>query len=82
LLLRYSFASDEAKLLNKQIFQTIYYAALEASCTLAKKRGPYPSYKGSPMDKGILQYDMVSPNTMTYNIQFEWTSYCSGELSQ
>lgn len=45
-LMRYPFASDEAKLLNKQIFETIYYGALSASCKLARKQGAYKTYKG------------------------------------
>ncbi|KAI6174675.1 Ribonucleoside-diphosphate reductase [Aphelenchoides bicaudatus] len=57
-LLRYSFTSPEARLLNKQIFETIYFAALEASCDLAEEFGTYESYKGSPISEGILQFDM------------------------
>lgn len=56
--MRYPFTSDEARLLNKQIFETIYYAALEASCKLAQDFGPYETYVGSPVSKGVLQYDM------------------------
>ncbi|KAL1774293.1 ribonucleoside-diphosphate reductase large subunit [Sigmodon hispidus] len=58
ILMRYPFESPEAQLLNKQIFETIYYGALEASCDLAKEYGPYETYEGSPVSKGILQYDM------------------------
>ena len=58
ILMRYPFESPEAQLLNTQIFETIYYAALEASCELAAKFGPYETYKGSPVSRGILQYDM------------------------
>ncbi|KAH7724338.1 hypothetical protein AAVH_08040 [Aphelenchoides avenae] len=58
ILMRNPFASDEARFLNKQIFETVYYAALEASCDLAMEHGPYESYEGSPVSKGILQYDM------------------------
>uniref|UniRef100_A0A671W1R9 Ribonucleoside-diphosphate reductase n=1 Tax=Sparus aurata TaxID=8175 RepID=A0A671W1R9_SPAAU len=58
ILMRYPFESPEAQLLNIQIFETIYYAALEASCELAAKLGPYETYAGSPVSKGILQYDM------------------------
>lgn len=50
---RYPFDSEEAKLLNKQIFETIYYAAMEASCELAEKEGPYETYSGSPVSKGV-----------------------------
>eukprot|EP00112_Aurelia_sp_Birch-Aquarium-sp1_P004134 Seg147.5 transcript_id=Seg147.5/GoldUCD/mRNA.D3Y31 product="Ribonucleoside-diphosphate reductase large subunit" pseudo=true protein_id=Seg147.5/GoldUCD/D3Y31 len=66
IMMRYTFESPEAALLNKQIFETIYYAALEASAELAGKDGPYESYPGSPASKGILQYDMwdVTPTDM------------------
>ncbi|XP_054715256.1 ribonucleoside-diphosphate reductase large subunit-like [Uloborus diversus] len=64
MLMRYPFDSEEAQKLNKDIFETIYYAALEASCELAEKDGPYETYEGSPVSKGILQYDMwnVTPS--------------------
>jgi ribonucleoside-diphosphate reductase subunit M1 len=58
ILMRYAFESPEAKLLNIQIFETIYYAALEASCELAQEQGTYETYPGCPASKGILQYDM------------------------
>lgn len=53
ILMRYPFESEEAQLLNRQIFETIYYGALEASCELAEKFGPYESYEGSPVSKGV-----------------------------
>uniref|UniRef100_A0A673BZ03 Ribonucleoside-diphosphate reductase n=1 Tax=Sphaeramia orbicularis TaxID=375764 RepID=A0A673BZ03_9TELE len=58
ILMRFPFESQEAQLLNIQIFETIYYAALEASCELAAEVGPYETYAGSPVSKGILQHDM------------------------
>ncbi|XP_054743211.1 ribonucleoside-diphosphate reductase large subunit [Anastrepha obliqua] len=58
ILMRYPYESEQAFLLNQQIFETIYYGALEASCELAEKYGPYETYEGSPVSKGILQYDM------------------------
>lgn len=54
------FASDEAKLLNKQIFETIYHAAVEKSVELARVEGAYESFPGSPASQGILQFDMWS----------------------
>ncbi|KAI6206570.1 hypothetical protein M3Y94_00927900 [Aphelenchoides besseyi] len=70
ILMRYPFTSPEARQLNKQIFETIYFGALEASCELAEKLGPYKTYKGSPASKGILQYDMwdVQPSDL-----WNWT---------
>ena len=71
ILLRLPFDSDEARKLNKQIFETIYYGALEASCELAEIQGPYSTYEGSPVSKGILQYDMwnVTPTDL-----WDWTT--------
>ncbi|KAI0223417.1 Ribonucleoside-diphosphate reductase large subunit [Lamellibrachia satsuma] len=64
ILMRYPFESPEAQELNRQIFETIYYAAVKMSCQLAKEEGPYETYEGSPVSKGILQYDMwnVTPS--------------------
>ena len=58
ILLGLAFESEEAKELNRQIFETVYFAALETSMELAKELGPYSSYEGSPVSKGILQFDM------------------------
>ncbi|XP_018331708.1 ribonucleoside-diphosphate reductase large subunit [Agrilus planipennis] len=58
ILLRIAYDSPEAAKLNQQIFETLYYGALEASCEIAEKDGPYSTYEGSPVSKGILQYDM------------------------
>merc|ERR1711994_379996 len=66
ILMRLPFESEEACLLNKQIFETIYYGALEASCELAQVDGPYSTYQGSPVSQGKLQYDMwgVTPTDL------------------
>lgn len=66
ILMRFPFDSPEAKKLNKQIFETIYYGAMEASCELAEKLGPYETYPGCPVSKGIFQYDMwnVTPSDL------------------
>ncbi|AGY98756.1 CPXV083 protein [Cowpox virus] len=58
ILLNYPFDSLEAQDLNKKIFETIYYGALEASCELAEKEEPYDTYVGSYASNGILQYDL------------------------
>ena len=52
------FASESARLLNRRIFETIYHAALEESCELAKTEGAYETFAGSPASQGILQFDM------------------------
>ncbi|KAJ0989301.1 hypothetical protein J5N97_007657 [Dioscorea zingiberensis] len=64
ILLGMPFDSPEAQQLNKEIFETIYYHALKASAELAAKEGPYETYQGSPVSKGILQPDMwnVTPS--------------------
>lgn len=66
LALRMPFDSPEARLLNIQIFETIYHAALTSSCDTAKELGPYQTYPGSPVSQGILQYDMwdVTPTEL------------------
>lgn len=56
--LRMPFESEQAQTLNREIFETIYYAALTASNDLAIRDGAYDSYVGSPVSQGILQYDM------------------------
>ena len=53
-----SYDSDDAKLLNKEIFETIYYASIKASCDLAKVDGPYATYAGSPISEGKFQFDL------------------------
>lgn len=58
ILMRYPFDSAEARTMNKDIFETIYFAALTESNALAAQYGAYSSYEGSPVSKGILQYDM------------------------
>ncbi|KAF2291116.1 hypothetical protein GH714_020204 [Hevea brasiliensis] len=58
ILLGMPFDSPEAQQLNRDIFETIYYYALKSSSELAAKDGPYETYRGSPLSKGILQMDM------------------------
>jgi len=70
-MLRLPFDSEEAKLLNKQIFETIYHGALTASCELAKERGVYSSYWGSPVSKGVLQFDMWG--VADKDLKYDWT---------
>lgn len=58
LSLRIPFESDESRKLNTQVFETIYHGAIEASIELAKKYGPYETFKGSPASEGQLQFDL------------------------
>lgn len=71
ILMRYAFDSKEAKKLNTEIFETIYFGAMEASMEIAKKDGAYESYKGSPVSKSIFQFDMwgITPNSN----RWDWT---------
>ena len=71
MMMNYSFTSDEAKQLNKDIFETIYHGALERSCELSAADGPYETYYGSPADKGRLQFDMwnVAPSN-----RYDWAA--------
>jgi ribonucleoside-diphosphate reductase alpha chain len=69
ILMRMPFDSEEAAQLNKEIFETIYYAAMTASKDLAKVDGPYETFAGSPVSKGIFQYDMWN---VTPTSRWEW----------
>ncbi len=62
--MRFPFDSKEAKKLNQEIFETIYFAAMTESNAIAEKDGAYSSYEGSPVSQGIFQYDMwgVTPS--------------------
>jgi ribonucleoside-diphosphate reductase alpha chain len=69
ILMRLPFESEEARALNREIFETIYYASMTASKDLAKVEGPYESFAGSPVSKGIFQYDMWN---VTPTNRWEW----------
>ena len=65
------FYSNLAKQMNRNIFETMYHAALEASMEAAKEDGPYSSFKGSPASEGILQFDMWN---VTPSNRYDWDS--------
>ena len=69
ILMRMPFDSDEARQLNKEIHETIYYASMTATKDLSKKDGPYETYEGSPVSQGIFQYDMWN---VTPSNRWEW----------
>ncbi|HRD82121.1 MAG TPA: ribonucleoside-diphosphate reductase subunit alpha [Saprospiraceae bacterium] len=71
LLMRMPFDSDEARSLNRDIFEAIYYGALQESCAQAAQNGAYESYPGSPASQGILQYDMWD---VTPTRRFDWSA--------
>ena len=66
------FESDEAKALNKEIFETIYFASCTASKDAAITEGPYSSFKGSPASEGILQFDLWGMNE--HSGRWNWDS--------
>ena len=68
----YSFGSEEAKLLNKKIFETIYYGALKESNNLAKEYEPYETFAGSPMSEGKLQYHLWGIKDEELLMGFDW----------
>ena len=69
ILLRLPFESEKARTLNKEIFETIYFAAMTASKDLAEKEGPYETYAGSPVSKAIFQFDMWNTEP---SLRWDW----------
>ena len=69
ILHRVAFDSDEAKEINARIFETMYHAALEASCELAEVHGSYETFEGSPASQGVLQFDMWEGET---KLHYDW----------
>jgi ribonucleoside-diphosphate reductase alpha subunit len=69
MMLDLAYDSVEARALNRDIFETMYYAALDASCALAEVHGPYDSYAGSPASRGELQFDLwgVEPKSKRWD---------------
>ena len=72
--LRMPFTSDEAKALNQEIFETLYFAALTASKDMAKDEGPYESYKGSPISKGEFQHNLWGIKDEELSGRWDWTA--------
>ena len=69
ILMGLPFESEEARALNREIFETIYYASMSASKDLSKELGPYETFAGSPVSKGIFQFDMWN---VTPTDRWEW----------
>jgi ribonucleoside-diphosphate reductase alpha subunit len=76
-MLGLSFDELKARELNKMIFMSIYMAALQESCQLAREEGPYETYEGSPASQGILQYDMWEnkPTVEFYGLKYDIKQY-------
>jgi len=72
MIMRLPFESDAAKRLNEDIFETIYFAACEASCELAELDGPYETFPGSPASKGQLQFDLWGRTPKSG--RYDWTA--------
>lgn len=70
--LRMPFTSDEAKALNQEIFETLYYAAVTASMEEAKKDGPYQTYEGSPISKGEFQHNLWNIKDEELSGRWDW----------
>ena len=76
--LRMPFTSDEAKQLNQDIFETLYYAALSASVEMAKEEGPYSTYEGSPVSKGEFQHNMWGIKDEELSGNWDWDKLRKG----
>ncbi len=72
--LRMPFTSDEAKTLNQEIFETLYFAAVTASKDVAKDEGPYESYKGSPISKGEFQHNLWGIKDSELSGRWDWST--------
>ena len=74
ILLRLPFTSDEAKKLNQEIFETLYFAAVTASMEMAKEEGPYSSFKGSPISQGEFQYNLWGLKDEDLSGRWDWAT--------
>jgi ribonucleoside-diphosphate reductase alpha chain len=74
ILLRLPFTSDEAKKLNQEIFETLYFAACTASMEMAKEEGAYSTFKGSPMSQGEFQHNMWGMKDEELSGRWDWAS--------
>jgi ribonucleoside-diphosphate reductase alpha chain len=72
ILLDMPFESESAAQLNAEIFETIYHAALTESCLLAQEKGPFDSFPGCPLSKGLFQFDMW--NVRPASARYDWNS--------
>ncbi|MNF22963.1 Ribonucleoside-diphosphate reductase 1 subunit alpha [compost metagenome] len=74
IMLRMPFTSDEAKKLNQEIFETLYFAAVTASMEMAKEEGPYSTFKGSPISQGEFQYNLWGLKDEELSGRWDWAS--------
>lgn len=74
IMLRMPFTSDEAKKLNQEIFETLYFAAVTASMEMAKEEGPYSTFEGSPISKGEFQHNLWGLKDEDLSGRWDWAS--------
>lgn len=74
ILMRLPFTSDEAKQLNQEIFETMYFAAVTASMEMAKEEGPYSTFAGSPISQGEFQYNLWGLKDGDLSGRWDWAS--------
>jgi ribonucleoside-diphosphate reductase alpha chain len=74
ILLRMPFTSDEAKKLNQEIFETLYFAAVTASMEMAVEEGPYSSFKGSPISNGEFQHNLWGMKDEELSGRWDWAA--------
>ena len=74
IMMRLPFTSDEAKKVNQEIFETLYFAAVTASMEMAKEEGPYSSYEGSPISKGEFQHNLWNIKDEELSGRWDWAS--------
>ena len=74
IMLRLPFTGDEAKKLNQEIFETLYFAAVTASMELAKEEGPYSTFKGSPISQGEFQHNLWGMKDEELSGRWDWSS--------
>ncbi|MBP6758910.1 MAG: ribonucleoside-diphosphate reductase subunit alpha [Flavobacterium sp.] len=74
IMLRLPFTSDEAKKLNQEIFETLYFAAVTASMEMAQEEGPYSTFKGSPISQGEFQHNLWGMKDEELSGRWDWAS--------
>jgi ribonucleoside-diphosphate reductase alpha chain len=74
IMMRLPFTSDEAKQVNQDIFETLYFAAVTASMEMAKEEGPYSSFKGSPISEGQFQHNLWNIKDEELSGRWDWAS--------
>ena len=80
MMMNIPFHSEEARVLNREIFETIYFASLQASMKLAARHGAYETFKGSPASEGILQFDMWHIDPHEKPLMYRTTEYDWNDL--